>query len=277
MSLRARIASASLVVIIAACATSPHVTTMSLPAPLVTALISDRGTATRPAPAYVVSSLPPRYPLALVPSKPAIIVGGMTNGDEIVAVFADSTRRLAAVLEELFVSRGFTRPAPTPGSGFMRGGGPYTFFCLDSATIAAEPLTGANRSLVRVTYRVVRGQRMCPTADPSWSDNAQLHIPELTPPAGVRVGISRGGNGEGASSSTELSGTDLVPASILAHYAAQLSAAGWTASAPAISERVAAEYFSAKDARGIAWDGVLMAVGNGTAVTASLSMHVRGK
>ena len=65
---------------------------------------------------------------------------------------------------------------------------------------------------------------------------------------------------------------ELLPSTILAH-AAQLVAAGWTAAAPAISERVAAQFFAAKDASGAPWEGVLMAVGSKTALTVSLAMH----
>jgi hypothetical protein len=60
---------------------------------------------------------------------------------------------------------------------------------------------------------------------------------------------------------------------ILAHYAAQLVGAGWAAAAPAISERVAAQFFEAKTASGDRWEGVLMAVGGGSAMTLSLTMH----
>ncbi len=266
-----------LLLLVTACSANRPPVTTSLPAPLVTALLNDRGTV-RPSPEYAVRSLPLRFPSALVPSGPVTVVGGMTNGDEIVAVFSDSTRRLAAVFEQLFNQAGFVRPAPSPGSGFSPGLGPYTYFCRDSATVTAEPLTGANRNLVRVTYRVQRGPRTCPTVQRGPAAGAnELHLPELTPPPGVLAGSSRGsGGGDAQSSSAELTGTAMVPSAILAHYAAQLSAAGWTGSPPAISEHLAAQLFDAKDASGRAWEGVLMATGNGTEITASLSMHLRG-
>jgi len=74
-----------------------------------------------------------------------------------------------------------------------------------------------------------------------------------------------------------LPGTALVPSAILAHYAAQLIAAGWTAASPAISERVAAQFFEAKDGSGGVWEGLLTAIDNGTMKSASLAMHVRAK
>ena len=173
-----------LLLLVTACSANRPPVTTSLPAPLVTALLNDRGTV-RPSPEYAVRSLPQRFPSPLVPSGPVTVVGGMTNGDEIVAVFSDSTRRLAAVFEQLFNQAGFVRPAPSPGSGFSPGLGPYTYFCRDSATVTAEPLTGANRNLVRVTYRVQRGPRTCPTVQRGPAAGAnELHLPELTPPPG---------------------------------------------------------------------------------------------
>jgi hypothetical protein len=74
-----------------------------------------------------------------------------------------------------------------------------------------------------------------------------------------------------------MTGTALAPSAVIAHYATQLVAAGWTAEAPAVSERVAAQFFETKDASDAPWEGVLMAVGSGTAITVSLSMHPRTK
>lgn len=266
-----------LLVIVAGCASNRPAPQASLPASLVTALVDDRGSPTRASPEYSVGTLPPGYPATLVPSGPVRIVGGMTSGDQIVAVFADSTRRLAAVLEQLFEHSGFTRPAATPGSGFSSGSGPYSFFCKDSAMVSAEPLTGSNRNLARVNYRRYRGRSACPTVGPQPSEH-QLALPRLMPPAGVSVGRSHGGSGGSeVNSSAEMTGTALVPSAILAHYAAQLVAAGWTGAAPAVSDRVAAQFFETKDASRAPWEGVLMAVGSGTATTVSLTMNMREK
>ena len=79
------------------------------------------------------------------------------------------------------------------------------------------------------------------------------------------------------STSTDMTGTALVPSAIMAHYAAQLTAVGWIAAAPATSERVAAQFFEATDESGAAWEGVMTVVGNANKITASLSMHLRGK
>ena len=274
---RSLLVPAFLLVLVAGCASNRRATQASIPAPLVTALLDDRGSATRAAPEYTVNSLPPGYPATLIPSGPVRIVGGMTSGDQIVAVFADSTRRLAAIFEQLFEHGGFTRPAPAPGSGFSSGVGPYSFSCKDSAMVSVEPLTGSARNFARVSYRRVGGRYACPTPGPAPSQS-QLHLPELKPPTGVYVAHSSGGsNRDGVNSSAEMSGTALVASAILAHYSAQLVATGWTAAAPAISENVAAQFFEVKDSTGALWQGVLMVVGSGAANSVSLSMHPRKK
>jgi hypothetical protein len=268
-------APAFLLLMTGACARNRQSTVVSLPAPLVTALINDRGGATRGSPQFTVGSLPAGYPATLVPTGPVTIVGGMTAGNEIVAIFADSTRRLAAVLEQTFERAGFIRPAPRATQGFSSAGGPYSFFCNDSVMVSAEPLAGSVRNFARVSYRRVRVGTACPTVDPPPPEH-QLALPALRPPVGVQVRGSHGGSGgDGVDSSAEITGPTLVPSVILAHYAAQLVAAGWTAAAPAVSERVAAQFFEVKDASGTRWEGVLMASGNVTTMTVSLSMHLR--
>ena len=266
---------AVLLVIVAGCVPKPQAAPSSIPIPLASALIDDRGSPTRAAPKYSVGELPAGYPVVLAPTGPVRIVGGMTRDDEIVVVFADSTRRLAAVMEQLFQQRGYTRPQPTPGSGFSSGSGPYSYFCGDSGTVSVEPLTGSSRSFARVIYRRRQGLGSCPVFATARSAE-ELVLPELKPPGGARVSGSSGGSGsDGVHSSAEMTGADLSAATVAAHYAAQLVAAGWTAEPPAVSQRVAAQYFAAKDASGGSWEGVLMASGGKTALTVSLTMNRR--
>jgi hypothetical protein len=253
----------------------PTTTPPSIPVPLAAALMNDWGSAVRAPRQFTVGTLPPGYPAALVPPGPVTVVGGLTAGDQITVILADSTRRLAAVLEQHFEHAGFSRPAPLPGSGFSGGSGPYSFFCKDSAMVSAEPLTGSERHLTRVSYRRVRGRSSCARFDREPLPG-RLELPALTPPSGVRVQRSGAGSVAGeVSSHAELSGTALVPATIVAHYAAQLVAAGWTASEPAISARVAAQFFEARDTAGAAWEGVLMAAGSDTALTVTVNMQRR--
>lgn len=264
-----------LLAIVAGCAPHRQVAPASIPLPLASALIDDRFSPTRSSPDFRVEQLPPGYPAVLVPTG-AKIIGGMTAGEESVAIFADSTRRLAAVMEELFEKNGYTRPQPTPGSGFSSASGPYSYFCGDSGTVSVEPLAGPNRAFARVTYRRMHGSGFCRRGELVRAAS-ELTLPELKPPAGVHVSRTQGSsNGEGVESAAEVTGADLSASTILGHYAAQLVAAGWSAETPAVSQRVAAQYFEAKDGSGGSWEGVLMASGGKTAVTISLTMHRRG-
>jgi hypothetical protein len=272
------VASAALVVA-AGCASKPRPVAMSpaaIPEPLVSALLDARGSPARPSPHFSIGTLPPGYPAALVPAGHARIVGGMTTGHEMVAVFADSTQRLAAVMEQVFEQHGYTRPKQTPGAGFSPGSGAYASFCGDSGVVFVEPLTGANRTFARVTYRL-QGPGSCQMFQGQHAAGI-LVFPELEPPADVHVMGSHGStNSDGVISTAQVTGANLNAAAVVAHYGAQLVAAGWTAAAPAISERVAAEYFEAKSASGGWWEGVLMASGSKTALTISLSMQPRSQ
>ena len=158
----------------------------------------------------------------------------------------------------------------------MSGTAPYSHIWADSGTVSAESLTGANRTFARVTYRRTQGnpcRRMRGQAGSTQLPN--LKLPHLKPPSGVHVGRSGGGSGDGVHSSGELSGKALVASVILAHYANQLVAAGWTGASPAVSDRVAAQFFEAKDESGRWWEGVLQVAGSDTTLALSLTMNPR--
>jgi hypothetical protein len=262
--------------IIIGCASGPRIEPTLVPAPLVNALISNAFVRPmRVAPDYSVGALPRGYPPTLIVDARAHVVGGMSTNDQIIAVFADSSRRLAPLFDDVFERNGFTRPPAPRNSGFTGRLEPYEFFCSDSASVAAEQLTGANRDLVRVTYRPFRGPDRCPITPPSPIPE-QLEIPSLTAPAGVRViGGGGGGGTSEVNSRAQVTGSNLVPSTILAHYARQLTAAGWRGKSPAVGDRVAAQYFEATTLKGSVWDGVLMAVGAGDTLDLSLNMERR--
>lgn len=252
----------------------------TLPMPLVAALLDgEGGMRNRPNREFTVGAPPPGLPSALVPSAPATAVGGVRMGDHVIAVFADSTRRVAAVLEEQFERAGFARPAATPGSGFFTGYGPSNEFCSDSAIVHVVPLTGDERHLARVTYRRMRGMSGCPPyrrTEGGQDDGAskRLELPALTPPSGARVRRSGGGGGsDEVDSRAEVVGGAFTPAALLAHYAAQLVAAGWAASPPATGERVAAQYLEATDAAGGTWTGTLIAEAGRSSTRLRLGMR----
>jgi hypothetical protein len=75
------------------------------------------------------------------------------------------------------------------------------------------------------------------------------------------------------SAETQLIGATLDPAAVVAHYATQLSAAGWTTSPAAANPRVAVQPFQARDKSGKSWSGALVVVRSGAALDVSLMMQ----
>ena len=263
--------------LLAACASRPEVQPALVPAPLVNAVFNDRLPSASP-PVYSVGVVPAGYPSKLVPGAPARVVGGMATSVEVIAVFADSTRRLGADVEELLQRAGYARPVAPPEAGFTSGYSPtYNVYCSDSASVFPEHLSGANRNLLRVTFRPFRRGNGCPVARPALvATPEQLKIPALMPPPGVHVSSAGGGGGGGGvNSRAEVTGSDLVASAILAHYSAQLTGAGWRARTPAIGDQVAAQYFEATTPGGSQWSGVLMAVGGGKTLSLSLNMNLK--
>ena len=249
----------------------------ALPVPLVTALMSGTDRMASQSPQYFVATLPTGFPAALVPSGPVAIVGGMRTGTQIVAVLADSTRRLAAVLEELFEASGYKRPPASPGSGFSSPSGPYAYFCKDSVMISAEPLTGLARDMAKVTYRIFPGRPACFDFSVRPSVESRLVLPPLKPMPNVQVYRSGGGGGnaEVESHATMSAADGIDPAAVLAHYTTQLVQAGWKTGSPAVGARVAAQFFEATDSAGKQWQGTLMVSGTHTSLTLSLLMRPR--
>jgi len=254
----------------ASAATPPAST--GVPPLLVAALMEGRGS--RTSPEVLVGKAPQGYPTQLIPGSPTRVVGGVVDGGQIQVIFEDSTRRVAAILEELFERAGYERPTPAQGSGFMTGmssGG----FCGDSGIANVQALGGAQRYMARASFVRAAGRPGCGTRMPSETrQTVRLVIPELKAPPGSRMGRSGGGSGgDEVSSSGELSDTTMAPEVVLAHYATQLTAAGWTGFTPGIGVRVASQYFEAKDSAGGRWSGTLMVTRGRPRVMMSIVMR----
>jgi len=91
----------------------------------------------------------------------------------------------------------------------------------------------------------------------------------------VRVTSSGGGSGDGVDSRAVVTGDGISPESVLAWYTGQLVQAGWRTGAPAISARVAAQFFDATDDKGGQWQGTLVVSGLNTAMNLALVMRPR--
>jgi hypothetical protein len=247
---------------------------VAIPARLVTALLSG-ATPSGGAPiTYAVGKYPEGWPAELVPSG-ASPVGGMTKDGTLVAVFADTTAHSLATFYSLVQRAGYARPVMPHSHGFISSGGPYSYFCRDSATVsAASAPAPAGVSYLRVTY-VTNNRVGCTIHQfaPLGSPDA-LELPELASPPGMRgVGARSGGSANQVTNSTLLNGGSLSAAEVLAHYERQLVAAGWT-SAPATSTAdAAAQLFRAHDKMGHGWHGVLTVFATKAGRDVSLAMQ----
>jgi hypothetical protein len=82
-------------------------------------------------------------------------------------------------------------------------------------------------------------------------------IPALQAPAGSRHGGGGSGGSAWESYTAARLSTDMTPAALIAHYAAQLLAQGWRAGVQAESNDVAIQVFRMTDANRVAWQSVL--------------------
>ena len=249
----------------------------SLPADLVTALLAGPGSVGGSAIKYYVGAPPPGWPSALLPAPPAVIVGGRQGTPQLTAVFADSTVRLPlSAYVKRIEDAGWTKPAADNAAGFQREDARYGFWCSDSARVTASLVPGVgSMAYVRVTYLPMPRGTCVPTPGGS-ADRSRpslLTLPVLRPPAGARFTMSGGGSSSNSlQSNARLIDATIDAAQVLAHYSAQLTAAGWRAFAPALDTTLVAQLFEARDDSGTTWRGTLLVVPNGTTRDVTLMM-----
>lgn len=252
--------SALLVVLLAAAPSAAQRTATPVPPDLVTALFAGGQSAGRGA-TYTVGELPAGWPAGLTPPG-SWAVGGMADGRRLVALFADTSRNPVARFVTLLTNAGFSQPAPREGSGFMSGGGPYSWYCRDSTSVVATMTPApANARWLRVSYATGMATA-CVRREPSVSETPRarsvLTLPELPPPPALSSGRAGGGaSEESVSSYGMLSGTSLTPAALAEHYTRLLTAAGWTTAASASDSASAVQLLRARDASGRPWQGAL--------------------
>ena len=251
-----------------ACAQAPAA---QLPAPLVGALMAGVRGETPSQGAYYVGALPPGWPTALTAAGSATVVGGMSASGQLVAIFADTTRRFLAAYIAQLESAGWKEPEPpdfggfrqaSPASrGFQSSGYQGGQLCRDSAGVAARPVPGAERgAFVHVMYR--RIDPGCQRTHFPPVHDASLELPALRAPQSAR-GAAGGGSSSGGSSinaATRFTDTTLSASQVVAHYSAQLVAAGWTASDSASHERIASQAFDARDKDDHPWSGAITVI-----------------
>lgn len=245
----------------------------SVPADLVNALVApSSGT---PPSEFFVGVAPPGWPAALHPTAPATVLGGLRNRRQLTLLFVDSTTRhpLAAYTRAL-EGAGWTRPpiAQLPGfqdrGGFQSSDGRQPFWCRDSTRVRlTERPDSAGFTRVRVAYEMLAAMPCAPTPTLRASVSAQLavlDIPPLLPPTGLRsVGSGSSSAGSSMYVRTSFDSTTMTPRELLAHYAAQLTAAGWRSFAPTVADSFAAQHFEVRDEWDRIWRGTLLVMPTG--------------
>lgn len=246
--------------------------TAPVPRELVAALFGGFGPRAA-APEITVGRLPGEFPPEALPDG-AVILGGLVapRRDAIAGAPQTAVARVPlppvealAAAERRIAGAGWRRAE----AGALRGGfvpaptaRPATF-CRDSVALTAwaTPRPGGG-SLLRLT--LTSGARFAPCSIGAGPRRADLlardwgAIPTLHAPrdAVTLGGGSTAGGMDAREASTRLD-VALAPKALLAHYAAQLRAAGWALGAPLAAGAVAAQAAEWRDAEGRSWHALL--------------------
>jgi hypothetical protein len=239
-----------------------------IPVPLATALLSGAQSMGISGGQFHVGTLPPAWRAELVAPPPAVVVGGLAAGSHLVAVFNDTTKRFLAGYLEFLQTKGF-KPPPRPpqmggfGSGIFQPTFTSGYLCRDSSRVAAVSAPGATRGgFILVDFQRMSGQCM-PGQHHTERVQASfgLVLPVLTPPPGLEIeGTGNGGGSNSVESSATIRDSVTSVATIAAHYANLLVAAGWTADEAAVSRTALVQTVHATGKNGKPWDGILMVV-----------------
>lgn len=225
-------------------------------------------------PQLLVGRLPAGFPAALAPAG-ARVVGSLAHRREQSAVFAlpQPCPEAAAAYARTVEAAGWTRP-PSFGMmmerrGFLPAGmgaspGPPALFCQGGRllTFSTFPREGGGSHL-KVEVQPAHAHSSCnpEVARRFEGPRIEFPVPALYAPEGAE--LREMGMGTVSDDYQELQarlGTPMAPAELVAHYAAQLRQAGWTAGGTSAGEGVAVQTFARRDASGQGWHAVLAAV-----------------
>lgn len=187
-------------------------------------------------------ALPPALELDLPVPPGSRLIGSVRHGVpgpqkvesvEVVLDAPGSPAEVAAFYQGALGERGWSTPArgEPPTGGFQPTAGPkYRQFCAGPAgpflNLNVFPVPGGLND-VRLNI-VVGAPGPCGEPPPRAQIPFEL-LPALTAPEGVDLtGVATGPSRPGALTSDAVAETDLSPAALEAHFAAQLAAAGWT-------------------------------------------------
>jgi len=215
----------------------------------------------------LVARLPDPLPVPLPLPDGARVVGSQILGS-VATIVLDADLPEDAVLafyRERLEADGWTLPEQQPG---MHGGGfaptwrtPALVYCRSargpSLSVQATATEGGPTD---VRLNLNTDPRQSPCAPQPYHGGMHDLLPTLTPPAGARQMPQGGGGGSDNYYSNATVRTDLDPAALGAHYAAQLRDAGWTARGEGHEGPVAWSAWTFRDGDGEEWRGLLFAL-----------------
>jgi hypothetical protein len=228
----------------------------------------------------VAGATPRGWPKALTPGSPVRVVGGGGFGPLRVAVFEFPRKQsVGATMERVAKTAGLSRAekGSIPGGGFIQGSvvpqGALAFCGASGAVIANVVDSTPTGRLVSVLWTSEReALSTCRTAEARES-SPPLAIPILTAPAGVKLRPGGSGFSDGHIETTARVDTAYTAELLLAHYATQLTAAGWTVTpSSARGEGIALRQLTTKDSQGELWHGALIIITGGREREVTLRM-----
>ncbi|HYD53377.1 MAG TPA: hypothetical protein VEA99_12140 [Gemmatimonadaceae bacterium] len=239
----------------------------SIPTELAVALMSSEygGHSGGGVPLFTVGRAPERFPATLVPPGPARVVGGTWDGASGAIIVTYPTREPVAVLRarEALIAAGWKPPEPSDEGGFVVTSifAGNDLLCRDDQAVMLQPAHPPGASAARITFREGAGS-LCSHRRRMMRGpfRAALRLPALRPPAGAMAAGSGSSTGDDRiETSTRLTAAQSA-AELLAHYGAQLEAAGWKGGSPAHAAEAAVQPFSAVDSTGAEWRGAIVAI-----------------
>ncbi len=215
----------------------------------------------------LVGRLPDPSPVPIPVPDGARVVGSQVLGSVATIVLDVDLPEDAALAfyRERLEADEWTPPAQQPG---MHGGGfaptwrgPTLMYCRStrgpSLSVQATAVEGGPTD---VRLNLNTDARQSPCAPQPHHPGMRDLLPTLTPPAGARQTPQGGGGGSDSYYSNATVRTDLDPAALGAHYAAQLRDAGWTAQGEGHEGPVAWSAWTFRDGDGEEWRGLLFAL-----------------
>lgn len=241
----------------------------TVPRELALALLSGYGPpGDEDAPQLVVGRAPEGFPQDALPPGAAAVLGAVVHArGSTVAVSAPEPPAEALASYGARLGRAGWRQGPEggPRRGFVPGPGPrHTAFCRDDTFLSATAVPRSEGgSYIKLHH--ARNERFspCNRAREEGRVRSPMHeapIPTLQAPAGAETrGLGSSGGGMDAWEAHTRLETQLDPAGLVAHYAAQLREAGWALSGQMTGEGVVVQTARTRDERGQTWHGLLTA------------------